>query len=61
MLEAMRLGAYDYIAKPLHLDALKLVVAPALEHARRSRELSYFRARDRRGAGLGAEAPTRSR
>ncbi|MCW5976646.1 MAG: sigma-54-dependent Fis family transcriptional regulator [Bryobacteraceae bacterium] len=30
--EAMKLGAYDYIIKPVHADALKLVVSRALEH-----------------------------
>jgi len=51
--EAMRLGAFDYIVKPLDLDELKLVVGRALEHAKVSRELAYFRERDRRGSAPG--------
>jgi DNA-binding NtrC family response regulator len=31
---AMRLGAYDYVAKPLEADEIALVVARAAEHAR---------------------------
>jgi DNA-binding NtrC family response regulator len=48
--EAMRLGAFDYIVKPLDLDELKLVVGRALEHAKVSQELAYYRDRDRREA-----------
>jgi DNA-binding NtrC family response regulator len=51
--EAMRLGAYDYITKPLDLDELKIVVSRALEHASLSRELAYFRERDRVPSGSG--------
>ncbi len=31
---AIKLGAYDYIAKPLHADEISLVVARAVEHRR---------------------------
>lgn len=41
--EAMKLGAYDYITKPLHADALRLVVARALEHLRLRREVEHLR------------------
>ena len=51
--EAMRLGAFDYIVKPLDLEELKLVIGRALEHARASRELAYYRDRDRRQAACG--------
>ncbi len=32
--EAMRLGAYDYLTKPFEVEEIKLVVAKALEHER---------------------------
>lgn len=32
--EAMKLGAFDYIIKPVNADALKLIVSRALEHHR---------------------------
>ncbi|MCS7314790.1 MAG: sigma-54 dependent transcriptional regulator [Bryobacterales bacterium] len=41
--EAMKLGAYDYITKPVHADALRLVVARALEHLRLRREVEHLR------------------
>src|SRR5919206_943752 len=31
-IQAMKLGAYDYVLKPFKVDELKLVVAKALEH-----------------------------
>jgi two-component system NtrC family response regulator len=42
--EAMRAGAYDYIAKPVHPDELRLVVDRALEHARLVEEVTVLRA-----------------
>ncbi len=41
--EAMRLGAYDYIIKPVNADALKLVVSRALEHHRLREEVKNLR------------------
>ncbi len=41
--EAMRIGAYDYITKPVHFDALRLVVGRALEHLQLRREVEYLR------------------
>lgn len=41
--EAMRAGAYDYIAKPVHPDELRLVVDRALEHARLVEEITVLR------------------
>ena len=41
--EAMRLGAYDYIIKPVNADALKLVVSRALEHHRLQEEVRNLR------------------
>jgi DNA-binding NtrC family response regulator len=42
--EAMRRGAYDYIEKPFDNEALKALVARALERRRLSRENRYLRA-----------------
>lgn len=36
--EAMKLGAYDYITKPFQVDQIKLVVKKALEHVQLVRE-----------------------
>lgn len=41
--EAMRLGAHDYIIKPVNADALKLVVSRALEHHRLREEVKNLR------------------
>lgn len=41
--EAMKLGAYDYIIKPVNSDALKLVVSRALEHHRLQEEVKSLR------------------
>jgi DNA-binding NtrC family response regulator len=38
--EAMRLGAHDYIAKPVDMDILMLQVAKAMEHHRLRQERS---------------------
>jgi DNA-binding NtrC family response regulator len=38
--EAMKLGAFDYLTKPLDLDELRVVVDKALSHQRMRRELS---------------------
>lgn len=50
--EAMKLGAFDYLTKPLDLDELRVVVDKALAHLRMRRELSYLKARDERGGHL---------
>ena len=42
--EAMRLGAYDYIIKPVNAEALKLIVARALEHHALKEEVRLLRA-----------------
>lgn len=47
--EAMKLGAFDYLKKPLDLDELRVVVDKALAHLRMRRELSYLKARDGTG------------
>ncbi|MBI4524733.1 MAG: sigma-54-dependent Fis family transcriptional regulator [Deltaproteobacteria bacterium] len=43
--EAMKLGALDYISKPIDLEELRLVVEKALESVRRLHELNYLRSR----------------
>ena len=42
--EAMRLGAYDYMVKPFDVDKLMLVVQNALEKAGLKSEVRYHRA-----------------
>jgi two-component system, NtrC family, response regulator AtoC len=44
--EAVKLGAFDYIKKPVDLDELKLLADRACESARLQQELSYYRERD---------------
>jgi len=41
--EAMKLGAFDYVSKPIDLEELRLVIEKALESLRRSHELDYLR------------------
>ena len=41
--EAIRAGAYDYITKPIKIDALAVAVARALEHLTLKRELKTLR------------------
>lgn len=43
--EAMKLGAFDYINKPVDLEELRLVIAKALQSMRQSHELDYLRSR----------------
>jgi len=50
--EAMKLGAFDYLTKPLDLDELRIIVDKALTHLRLRRELSYLKARDETGGRL---------
>ncbi|MFN8095307.1 MAG: sigma-54 dependent transcriptional regulator [Vicinamibacteria bacterium] len=47
-LEAMRLGAYDYVTKPPRLDELNVLVVKAAEKARLRRENTALRVRLRR-------------
>lgn len=44
--EAVKLGAFDYIKKPVDLDELKLLADRACESSRLRQELSYYRERD---------------
>jgi two-component system NtrC family response regulator len=41
--EAMKLGAYDYLTKPVNADALRLIVGRALEHLRLREEVRLLR------------------
>src|SRR5438094_3910691 len=41
--EAMRLGAYDYLTKPFDMEAVKLAVERALSHQEQQREIAYLR------------------
>jgi DNA-binding NtrC family response regulator len=43
--EAMKAGAYDYLAKPYDLEELRLVVARAIEHQELRQEVSDLRER----------------
>lgn len=45
--EAMRLGAYDYVTKPLDLEELRLLLDRVQTHMRREQELSYLRERSK--------------
>lgn len=42
-IEAMKLGAYDYIAKPFNIDRIELVIGRALERSRLIDENNYLR------------------
>jgi two-component system nitrogen regulation response regulator NtrX len=59
--KATRLGAYDFIEKPLSLEKVLLTAAHALEHARLARENETLRARlDRRFEITGDSQVTRA-
>lgn len=42
-IEAMKLGAYDYISKPFNIDRIEVVIARALERSRLIDENNYLR------------------
>ena len=48
-IEAMKLGAYDYLQKPFEVDELLVAVRRALEHQRLRRQHRYLLLRARRG------------
>jgi len=50
--EAMKLGAYDYVTKPFKLDELKLTVANALERRRLQEENQALKRQLRRERGF---------
>ena len=41
-IEAMKLGAYDYVLKPLDVPKLKMLIAAALKHARDMRQVVSY-------------------
>src|SRR4029453_2399221 len=43
--EAVKLGAFDYMKKPVDLEELKLLADRARENALMKQELSYYRSR----------------
>jgi two-component system response regulator HydG len=51
--EAMRLGAFDFLQKPFDLEQLEARIARAIEHGRLRREVSELRAE--RASGVGAD------
>jgi DNA-binding NtrC family response regulator len=61
--EAMRLGAYDYLRKPLHIPELMVVLERALDERERRREVARLRRRvEREGTPLLiGEAPAMKR
>jgi two-component system response regulator AtoC len=50
-IEAMKLGAYDYITKPLHFDELLIQLERAVANRRQSIELETYRGDEQRAAG----------
>jgi DNA-binding NtrC family response regulator len=58
--EAVKLGAFDYIKKPVDLEELKLLADRARETSQLKQELSYYRARAARDLpfqGIVGESP----
>ncbi len=53
--EAMKIGAYDYITKPFNVDEIKLVIAKALERRRDKEELRRLKGEVAKSYGLGAD------
>jgi two-component system response regulator AtoC len=52
--EAMKLGAFDYVKKPVDLEELKLLADRARENRQLKQELSYYRRRATRDVGFTA-------
>src|SRR5207247_6227908 len=50
--EAMKLGAYDYVTKPFKLDEIRLTIANALERKRLQDENRALRTQLRRERGF---------
>ncbi len=58
--EAVKLGAFDYLKKPVDLEELRLLADRAREHSQIRQELSYYRRRAKGGvplAGLLGDSP----
>lgn len=45
--EAMRLGAYDYVTKPLDLEELRILLERAIAYSKQAQELAYLREQSR--------------
>lgn len=52
-MKAIEAGAWDFLAKPVDPDLLKVVVARAVERARLAQELALLRARDEASEDMG--------
>ncbi len=50
--QALKLGAADYLTKPVSLGELKMLVQRLLEHNRLERTVGYYRQRDAQASGL---------
>ncbi len=50
--EAMKLGAVDFLTKPVVLSKLKLVIEKVLGAERTEKNLAYYRERESQGSGL---------
>jgi len=50
--EAMKLGAYDYISKPFDVDGVKITIKNALEGTRIKREVALIRMQQRESYGF---------
>jgi len=50
--EAMKLGAYDYISKPFDMDGVKITIKNALESTRIKREVALIRMQQRERYGF---------
>ena len=50
--QALKLGAADYLTKPVSLGELKLLVERLLQHNRLERTVGYYRQRDAQASGL---------
>ena len=60
-IKATRLGAWDFIEKPLSLEKTLVTISRALEHGRLARENATLRARlDQRTEIIGESAPIRA-
>jgi len=51
---AIKLGAKDYLQKPLSMEDLRHAVTRVLEEVRLQHEVSYYRKRESKGAAIGA-------
>lgn len=51
-IEAMKLGAYDYIHKPFKIDEIRLIIQKALEKKKLNEELSLLRKQVKSSCGL---------